>query len=290
MSDLTLLACQLAIPAMTTIEQRDAHLRRAVAKVSDALVLADQAVDLVVLPELSSIDYSAETFARLDQLAEPVDGPSFQAWRELACRHQTTVLFGFPRADGDRYFISMAAVGPDGALLGHYDKIHLAQFGASMEKQYFQRGSQLFVFDIKGFRLAPIICYDIRIPELTRALVTEHGVDAILHCGAYYRDASFATWHAFATTRALENQVYLLSVNRAGQDYGNSVWCLPWMDEQLLATVFPPHEECLQLLQLGREQIRQARQQYSFLADRLPDYRLPVTTGSVGSLPVDSEE
>lgn len=273
---LTLLACQISIPAMTTTAARDAHLATSTQKVLARLKASDKAVDLVVLPELSSIDYSRAAFAKLDEIAEPLDGASFQAWRKVAIDRGVYVSYGFARAAPDGPFICAAVVGPDGELVGYYDKIHLAQYGASMEKEYFNRGGHLFLFEINGFRLAPIICYDIRIPELSRTLVIDQGVDAILHCGAYYRDQSFHTWHPFAIARALENQVFFLSLNRAGQTYGNSLFCLPWQDENTPPLQFAETAEDFQVITLDRETQRKARRDYTFLEDRLEDYRIEI--------------
>jgi len=275
---LTLLACQISIPQMTTTAQRDAHLANSAQKVLARLAASDAPVDLVVLPELSSIDYSRQTFAQLCELAEPLDGASFQVWRKVAIELGLYVSYSFARAGDGGPFISIAVVGPDGELVGHYDKIHLAQYGASMEKEYFNRGNHLFVFGIKGFRVAPIICYDIRIPELSRTLVVDQNVDVILHCGAYYRDDSFHTWHSFAITRALENQVFFLSLNRAGKAYGHSLFCLPWQDEKTLPLEFSATEEDFRIIKLDRETQRQARQNYTFLKDRLKDYRIGMIT------------
>jgi len=271
---LTLLACQINIPAMTTVAERDAHLATSVEKVLASLDSSTEPVDLIVLPELSSIDYSRDTFSRLDEIAEPLDGASFQAWRKVAIECGVYISYGFARAGEGGPFICAAVVGPDGQLVGHYDKIHLAQYGASMEKEYFNRGNHLFLFAIKGFRLAPIICYDIRIPELSRTLVVDQNVDAILHCGAYYRDTSFHTWHPFAIARALENQVFFLSLNRAGATYGNSLFCLPWQDESTPPLEFAQTSEEFKIITLDREVQRKARRDYTFLEDRLEDYRI----------------
>ncbi len=274
---LTLLACQIHIPPTPTAQARDAHLVRSTRQVTGQL--AARPADLVVLPELSSIDYSREAFARLDEIAEPLDGASFQAWRSVAMEHGVFVSYSFARRGAGGYFISVAVVGPDGALVGHYDKLHLAQYGASMEKEYFDRGAHVLSYAVKGFKIAPIICYDIRIPELCRTLVVDYDVDVITHCGAYYRDASFHTWHSFATTRALENQVFFLSLNRAGTQYGDSVFCWPWMDENTGPVQFPPQDEALRYITLQRSALTQARQEYSFLRDRLEAYnRLPVSS------------
>ncbi|MFK5998839.1 MAG: carbon-nitrogen hydrolase family protein [Rhodobacterales bacterium] len=266
-----LLACQIEIPAMTNAQERGLHLAVAAEKVSASL--RETAADLVVLPELSSMDYSRAAFDHLDVLAEPHDGPSYQCWRQVAQAHNCHVAYSFARRDDCGSYISLAVVNPKGTLIGHYDKLHLAQYGASMEKDYFTRGDHLFTFSIHGLKFAPIICYDIRIPELTRSLVLDRGVDVILHSGAYFRDESFATWHDFTTTRAMENQVFFLSLNRAGDDYGNSRFCRPWMDENHPPVRFAEHAEQFINLVIDPAEIAQARQGYSFLKDRLPSYK-----------------
>ena len=275
---LRLLACQIDIPETVDIQARDQHLQASVCRVSEALERTP--ADLVVLPELSTIDYSRESFAALDQIAEELDGPSYQQWSLVAKAHNTTVVYGFPRRAGlSDYRICAAAVGPDGALIGFYDKLHLAQFGASMEQEYFKAGHELLVFEVQGFRIAPIICFDIRPPELCRQLVVGHGVDLIIHSGAYYRDPSFSSWHAFALTRAVENQIYFLSLNRAGQHYGDSLFVPPWIDENIRPSGFPAHDEACQLFECRKESMRTARQDFAFLAERLRTYELPLNGG-----------
>ena len=270
MSELNVLAAQIDIPSTRTGRGREIHIQRCASEIRRRL--KSRPADLVVLPELASIEYSREAFAHLDRLAETLDGPSFQLYREIAVRCETTVVYGIARKDGKDFLISQVAVGPNGLLLGHYDKLHIAQFGASMEKDYFRAGKHLLVMDVKGIRVAPIICYDIRIPELCRTLVLKHGVDLILHCGAYYRDESFASWHAFVTARAMENQCFVLSLNRAGAHYGDSMFCPPWVDADRPAEIFHSRDEEFRWLSVSREEITKTRRDYSFLSDRLDDY------------------
>lgn len=270
---LRLLAAQIEIPPTPDAASRDRHLAASAERVAAAL--ARQPADLVVLPELSSLDYSRQAFGALAQLAEELDGPSFQRWSALAREHRCAVVYGFARRAGpDDYRISAAAVDASGALIGHYDKLHLAQFGASMEQEYFRRGHELLVFELCGLRIAPIICFDIRPPELVRALALRHRIDLVLHTGAYYRDPSFSSWHAFAQTRAVENQLYFLSLNRAGEHYGDSLFVPPWIDEHTRPQGFPAHAESLQQLLVDPAAIDAARRQYGFLAERLADYDL----------------
>jgi predicted amidohydrolase len=266
----TLLACQINIPIVRNVPERTLHVENMIGKITDQL--DQRPADLVVLPELSSIEYSREAFEQLSVLAEDFEGPSVNAVRALAIKYQTAIVFGMPRRMEDHYRISQIAIAADGDILGCYDKLHICQYGASMEKDYFERGSDVAVFDIAGFRFAPIICYDIRIPELCRSLTLQHEVDCILHSGAYFRDESFASWHAFATTRAMENQLYLLSLNRAGEDYGDSIFCPPWIDEDHPASHFSAHQEDFRYFTLDRQTISKTREQYTFLKDRLTDY------------------
>lgn len=270
----TVLACQISIPAMSSELERDLHVQAMISRIDSRLY--QQAADLVVLPELSSVDYSRNSFEQLSILAEDFDGPTVHAMRNLAQKFHTTVLFGMPRKQDGQFFVSQIAIAPNGKLLGCYDKLHICQYGASMEKEFFQRGSGLSLFELNGIRFAPIICYDIRIPELARTLTIDHKVDCILHCGAYFRDESFASWHAFAITRAMENQLYFLSLNRAGGHYGDSLFCLPWMDDDHQAINFDKRDEDMRYLTLDKAVIESTREAYTFLRDRLGDYNLPI--------------
>jgi len=121
---LQVLAGQIEIPKFTDAASRDRHLRRVVTLVGAAL--ERRRADLVVLPELSSVPYDEHLGAALPVLAEPLEGPSFAAFAALAERFGVNVLFGFPRRADDGYRICQALVGTSGTLLGHYDKIHLA--------------------------------------------------------------------------------------------------------------------------------------------------------------------
>ena len=274
----SILACQVSVSPIRNRSDRLRHVGRLVEKITERV--SRRPADLVVLPELSTIDYSVEAFDRLDQTAETLDGETVSQMRELAITQGCAVLFGMPRKTGSSFRISQVGIDRHGNLLGCYDKLHICQYGASVEKRYFERGEAIVVFDVAGIRFAPIICYDIRIPELSRTLVLDRSVDCILHCGAYYRDESFHSWHAFAMTRAMENQVYLLSLNRAGEDYGDSVFCPPWVDQNHPMQRFSGTYEDFQYLEVDRSVISRVRESYPFLEDRLACYDLP--TGGAG--------
>ena len=278
MTQMTLLACQVSIPETRDRATRDQHVDNLIGKLDQQL--SREPADLVVLPELSSIEYSRAAFNQLAELSDSVDGTDLDNIKGLAKRHQTHIVFGVPRCEGGKYFISLLVIGPQGVLLGHYDKLHVAQFGASMEKEFFQRGDHLVVFDINGFRIAPIICYDFRFPELCKTLCHDHGVHLIVHCAAFARDETFFSWHHFAVTRAMENQCYFASINQAGDQFGNSIVCSPWVDEDRPPITFGTEEE-FKRIELHMDVLDSVRANYAFGTDRHQDYRsLPVAPNS----------
>ena len=226
---LRILACQITIPETRTRVARDRHLADLASRLRSRLKPGE--FDLIVLPELSSIEYSDAAFGCLDELEESLDGPSFETFSAIACDLGVAIAFGFPRRGSSGRHICQAVIGSDGRLLGHYDKLHAAEFGASSETAHFRPGDHLFAFDLKGLRIAPVICYDIRFDGLFARLARE-GVDLVLHCGAYFRDPSFHSWPHFVVTRAIEHNLLWLSLNRAGSDWGGSIWCPAHADSE----------------------------------------------------------
>lgn len=263
------LACQLAIPPIASANDRDAHVDATAIKL-DKLLEAESA-DLVVLPELSTLSYSRTTFEQLGELAESLDGRSVEVFAELAARRRVYIAFGIARTDNDRTLISQVVVNPRGEFEGAYDKLHMAQFGASMEKEFFSAGDHLLVFVVNGIRVAPVICYDFRFPDLISTLCRKHGVDLVIHPVAFYRDRSFPSWHHIATARAVENQIYYLSLNRAGETFGESIWCPPWIDDELAPDRFGT-EQAFRYFTVDTKIIDRVRDEYPFADDRLPDY------------------
>ena len=268
---ITVLSCQLDVPPdMRSREARDEHLDRVVRLLDDAL--SRQSADVVVLPELSSISYTRHCFSHLDCFAESAAGASFLKLSVIAKKHDTFLLYGAPRVSESGYaHISQFLIDSSGKPAGVFDKLHMAQFGASMEKDYFTRGDNLLVFEVKGVRLAPLICYDMRFPELALTLAQTHKVHGILHSVAFYRDPSFYSWHAFVVARALENQIYWLSINRAGSNFGASIICKPWIDETAKEVTLGRGEELL-WTDIDTALIKKTRSRYSFRVDKLSNY------------------
>jgi len=266
---MNILCCQVVADGVVTRADMEAHQRRVAGLIGTAC--EDVAVDLILLPELSAIEYSGAAFENLSELATTTDGWLCASMSKLAREVNAAVCFGMPRREARDDFISQVLIDRDGALLGFYDKVHIAQFGDSVEKQYFTPGSRLGVFSLGGFRFGIVICYDMRFGDYISMLIRDHDIDVMLHPVSFSQDGSFASWPSFVRTRALENQVYWLSLNRAGKDWGHSVVCPPWF-EQESGVLELDESETLQMIELDRSRLKYAAEHYPIGRDRREDY------------------
>ena len=262
-----LLACQIAIPRTRCRGDQLTHLRALCRRLRAAC--RERVPDLIVLPELAAQEYGNGAFACLRDLDDDGRGPVTGIFAELARELGCHIAVGVARRDGAHHHISQLLLGPDGELAGVYDKLHCAQFGASAEAAHFSPGRHLLVTEIAGWRLGVMICYDLRFPELARRMA-ELGVELMLHPVAFTRDFSFVSWHAFVITRAMENQCYWLSLNRAGEAWGHSLLCPPLVDEDHPVTTFGA-EESLHWFTLDRSALEEARTRLPLGQDRRDD-------------------
>ena len=264
-----LLACQIHCQGIRTNSRKIKHIDNISTKLKG--LLKREEADLIALPELSLIEYSTEAFHNLKELAEPLQGETFSKISKLALDLNCAIAYGFPRFEMGKYFISHVVISKKGEYVTHYDKVHIAQFGASEEKPYFERGNKLGIFPIEEINIGLIICYDFRFPEYIRHLTRNYDVDLILHPSAFTRDNSFESWQHFVITRALENQVFFLSINRAGKEWGHSIFCPPWIDSNDKASIFGEEEEC-KIFEISKKRIKASRETYPFYADKLEHY------------------
>lgn len=249
---------------------REANLERAAAMIQRA-----PGHDLYVLPELSSCGYGKVAFEALDQLAEEMDGPSFKTFSKLAKAHNCFISYGYPRCNpGGKPTISNAVVNRKGELVAHYDKWHVCQSGDAFEKRYFDAGqAPLETFSVGDVRVGVCICYDIRFPELVRKLALEQGIHLLLHPGGWPRDEGFHSWHPFVFTRAVENAIYIMSVNRASRDNGHSVFYPPYPDFKTTSPIMLEEVDAEGVLtgDVDLDHLADIRQKYCLQTDRRPD-------------------
>ena len=190
------------------------------------LVRAQAGADLVVLPELWP--QGGFAYDRWEQLAEPFDGPSLQVMSAAARDVGATVHMGsfVERDDTGRLFNTSVLLDAEGEVLTSYRKIHLFGFGEG-EPKLMSAGSEVVVHDVLGLAT----CYDLRFPELFRALL-DKGATVLVMTSAWPAKR-IGHWRLLAQARAVENQMFVVACNTAGTHAGvpmggHSIVVDPW--------------------------------------------------------------
>src|SRR5580698_6488688 len=183
---------------------------------------------LTVFPECAATGYCFESLAEARTVAQPIAGPITQGMIRACKATNSHAVFGTLEVDGDDVFNAAVLVGPEG-LLGVYRKVHLPYLGVDM---FTTPGNVPFAVQNAGnLRVGMNICYDASFPEAARAL-SLLGADLIV-LPTNWPPGSECTAAFCINSRALENGVYYLAVNRVGTErgfrfIGQSRICDPW--------------------------------------------------------------
>ena len=163
--------------------------------------------DLVVLPEMFSTGFSMQSEA----LAEDMDGPTIGWLREEAAALGCVITGSLIVREQGRCHNRLVWARPDGTL-EHYDKRHL--FRIAGEQDHYAAGDRRRVLELKGWRVCPMICYDLRFPVWSR---NRDDYDLLLYVANWPQRRAHA-WSTLLKARAIENLCYVVGVNRIGRD------------------------------------------------------------------------
>lgn len=176
---------------------------------------------LVVLPEVIARDFG-KPGTDLSAFAEPLDGPFVTALAKVARAKAVHVLAGMFREDEDgdpRPANTLVLVGPEG-LLASYDKIHLYDSFGYKESDGLRAGEwNPVVVEVGGFNLGLMTCYDLRFPELARALVDAEAEVLVLPAAWVAGERKVDHWRVLTQARAVENTVYVVAVGQPAPRY-----------------------------------------------------------------------
>ena len=184
--------------------------------------------EVVVLPEMFSTGFSM----RPERLAEQMDGPTLGWMRDVAARKKIILTGSIIVEEGGHYFNRLIWMLPNGQY-GYYDKRH--RFAYAGEDAHYTAGSRRLVASVKGWRVLLLVCYDLRFPVWSRqkpaveqdspeAVDGSQGLeyDLIVYVANWPERRSHA-WKTLLQARAIENQSYIVGVNRIGAD-GNEIY------------------------------------------------------------------
>lgn len=176
--------------------------------------------DLVVLPEMFSTGFSMQA----EQLAEPMDGPTMRWLAEQALVLNAAVTGSFVCSEGGHFYNRLVFMRPDGSF-DTYDKKHL--FTLAGEQEHYTPGKKRLTTEWKGWRICPLICYDLRFPAWSRnhvgdSLTRFHQPYDLLLYVANWPIRRAHHWRSLLIARAIENQSFTIGVNMVGTD-GNGL-------------------------------------------------------------------
>lgn len=177
------------------------------ARYAAALALMNKKVDLIVLPEVFTTGFCSS--AR--QYAESVGGRAYQWMQEQAQKLNAVVTGSLVVKKEDAYFNRLVWMRPDGTYT-HYDKRHL--FRMAGEHTRYAMGTERVLVELNGWRILPLICYDLRFPVWSR---NKNDYDLALYV-ANWPSARAQHWNRLLQARAIENLSYIIGVNRVGMD------------------------------------------------------------------------
>ena len=214
--------------------------------------------DIIVLPEMFSTGFSMNI-----HLAEEVPGKTSDWMSRMAIKYDCCIIGSIIARHETNYYNRLIFVTPDGSV-GHYDKKHL--FGYGNENEYYTAGLKRVVFNWNGWSICPLICYDLRFPVWSRN--TEPFYDLLIFIASWPAVRQQA-WKSLLNARAIENQSYVIGVNRIGMDgngleyNGHSVF-LNYLGETMN---IPSELEHKTTVVLDHQKLYEFRSRYPFLQD-----------------------
>ena len=194
-------------------EDKAANLRMLEQKIAGI----KEKTEIIVLPEMFNTGFSM----RPEVLAETMQGETIE-WMKRVSRENGIVLTGsLMIEESGNYYNRLVWMLPNGQY-GHYDKRHLFAFGE--EDKHYSPGNKRLIASVKGWKINLQVCYDLRFPVWARQKNTEAGAeyDLLIYVANWPERRNHA-WKTLLCARAIENQCYVVGVNRVGSD-GNNVY------------------------------------------------------------------
>lgn len=166
--------------------------------------------DLIVFPELTLTGFTMNSL----KYAEDLAGISHTYFMKLAARLKTNIFAGLIEYDDNKIFNSLVHFDEFGLVHARYRKVH--PFSMSSENRYYNAGDELVITEINKTKIGLSICYDLRFPELYR-LYAKEKVEVMINI-ANWPIPRIEHWKSLLKARAIENQFYMIGVNRTGDD------------------------------------------------------------------------
>ena len=216
-------------------------------------------VDLIVLPEMFSSGFTMNPKA----VAETMQGETVLWLQHLAKAKNCAITGSLVIEENGNYYNRLVFVFPNGDIKT-YDKRHL--FTLAGEHQFYSAGEDKLIINYKGFKICPLVCYDLRFPVFSRNV--EH-YDVLLYVANWPKPRVNA-WDILLRARAVENMCYTIGVNRIGTDNNNHKYIghsqvVDFLGEYVLE---PQEADAVFIVELDKAKLLETREKLTFLIDR----------------------
>ncbi|MDO1501841.1 amidohydrolase [Winogradskyella maritima] len=250
--DLTVALVQMALAWENPVQNRVA-IQQHIEEISDA-------VDLIVLPEMFTSGFTMHG----ESIAETMNGESIQLLKNLAKKNNTAITGSLVIKEHEQLYNRLVFIEPDGKI-STYDKRHT--FTLAGEHKVYTAGKEKVIIDYKGWKICPLICYDLRFPVWAR---NTEDYDLLLYV-ANWPKPRINAWDALLKARAIENMSYCIGVNRVGLDGNNHEYpghsaCYDVLGHRIDS--IPENKEAIEVVTLEKSKIKTYRDKLNFLNDR----------------------
>lgn len=217
-------------------------------------------VELLVFPEMTLTGFTMNTKFVGEDFE---NSDTVQFFEKLSIESNIAIAFGYVEHRNNKYYNTLIIVS-GGRIIFHYDKIHPFNFGE--EGKYYSPGTKVLKTEINDFCISGFICYDLRFPEVFQAVSKDAKLILVI---ANWPKERVAHWETLLRARAIENQSYIVGVNRIGNGNG-----LTYIESSVayspLGIRLTKDDDVSQLIvvDLLEEEVDQVRKQFPFKEDR----------------------
>jgi omega-amidase len=241
-------------------EDKNANLQMLEQKIQSIL----EPTNVVILPEMFSTGFSMNP----EQLAETVDGPTLR-WMKKVSASKKIILTGSAIIEEEgKNYNRLVWMLPNGQY-GYYDKRHLFAYGE--EDKHYSAGTKRLIASVNGWKINLMVCYDLRFPVWARQQFGEEGnfeYDVLIYVANWPERRNLA-WKSLLRARAIENQCYVIGVNRVGNDGKNIYHSGDSMVIDPLGEILyeKANEEDVFTIPLSKERLKEVREKFQFWRD-----------------------
>jgi predicted amidohydrolase len=217
-------------------------------------------VDIILLPEMFTSGFTMNP----TKVAESMQGETVAWMKESASKKQAAITGSLVVEENGFYYNRLLFVHPDG-VVESYDKRHT--FTLAGENEVYSAGTQKLIVNYKGWKICPLICYDLRFPVWARNV---ENYDVLIYV-ANWPKVRIAAWDALLKARAIENMSYCIGVNRVGLDGNNHEYSGHSAAYDVLGNrldSIPVEKEAIEIVTLNKRDLETYRMKLNFLEDR----------------------